>query len=521
MTENMATESLRRWLPLPSLAIPVRASIQDEGSHDALQAAVLKLLRLRPRSTEELAGLMGLSDQPDLVDAALLRLSVHGYVQEQGEQTRTWRYSESALDQGPVEMVQGWIILAPPDARPIPRLWLGGSPPPDPGRDSLSAHWVDHKQQQRRLRGEVRPGEVQRALNGLVISGRILAIDRPRIRRGEGEVEGRRVKLRSLLLARETRDGDWKVGCRSWVAADLLPVPTGLPTRVLHEPDIWPGGLPDRPVSAGLWSWLETAAPAMRDELERTAEEMKVASSLVLSLAGIKDEAELERQIERHCEEQAARLGLGRASAPPQLSRLEERIKVARRWLVIAMRDHKHHAQARDAYAHAVEELMSSLAHSALDLIQPWLEARTNLSKQQRKAADRAVRSGLDERLSEFGLKGRLGPTEQYLREHLSSSMNRLAKALEEGQHGAGENLSIWTMALVLPEERVAAAHAGRVRAALVLEPRLFELMDELIRVRNTVVHHREEEGLPPMLRQPEAVDDRLARVWSALCGAG
>ena len=119
--------------------------------------------------------------------------------------------------------------------------------------------------------------------------------------------------------------------------------------------------------------------------------------------------------------------------------------------------------------------------------------------------------------MNEFGLRGRLGSSDKHLRGALKP-LNRLQEALRAGHHGAGAHIVLWLVACIVPTSReVARRHADSVVAALEKEPQLFDLLQQLIAVRNDVFHEREGEDLPPFARQPDLLNESFMRAWSAI----
>ena len=514
----------RCWLRLPALAVPVRVVFQDPGQLGPLESTLVKLLLIHSRSAGDLANVLGLGGEPDLVEAALFRLFINGKVRL-GEQGELWVAVPGALDQPPTTCARGWVLLTPPDAIPAPTVWLDVRPP-HVSRPGAEGHLVaDDKDKDviSNLRDHAGAREVQKALNLLVLADRV-RITRPVLSGGEntGPQVSESAQLRSLLWDYEPSAGRGHIPCGCWAAVDLLPRPSGSATAVYHEPDVYPGGLPDLPVSSHLESWLGTSLPGARGLVEQKAGEIAQKGSLVLSLAGINGQDELDSLVTEHMRQQMTQLGAAGLSPPTLLEVASDKIHTAQEWLVIWLRQSERVVETRSAYGNAVESLLTGIAGDVLPGLRTWERKYSKLSRddKRRYRARYRDRSLLAKCLRRVGLEDRLGPSRSHL-ESTCRDITNLPWRLRRGRFGAGTKLTLWLLPCVLLQDPEAAAlHGGRILRALEQEPRLFHLFDGLIQVRNDAAHVGEGAKVPPELRSIETVDDYLMRVWVALLSA-
>lgn len=472
----------RLWIPVPVTAAQVRV-VLDSGSHlDALEEALLGLLRVAPRDARELARKLRVSIS--LIHSALAGLADRELVSPPDEAAGLYMCArEDQLVLAAVAQA-GWIFHHVD--RILPTIMLGERvPSSDRHRPREGVIGGDGARVAAR---PPRAGELASALQTL-LAARDVQVLRPSPRpeatpARDVEVGGERLpsltqaarppRLRSVVL----ENGGRRQPYQAWVAVDLIPRMRGGALLVFHQPVIDPAQQPDAPIDPEVGTWLEHAEPAAWSALQEERERARVALSLVLTRAGIDSPAELEAQVDRHVDEVTRTFGLEALVPPPGDVQLMDKIRDAQRWLVLAQREPAFRPQARDAWAHCVEELLASLAARARPLLERWKGASQHSVPTEQEAEDRLIR---------FGLRHHLGPSYAHLRR--SGTDRDLARKLDPGAAGAGASITLWLLPLLLLQTDAARDYARHIRLATESHPRLFEDLDQLVALRNYTFH--------------------------------
>lgn len=535
-------ETSRRWVTAETFAIPVRVTFAAVQGLDALEQAVLGLCSIRPMGIAQMAELLAI--QSDLLISVVTGLSETGLLCEDGGLFTA--DSEDALERRAGAAHAAWIVLDPRTGRPIPRLWVCKVPPR--GSRSLDENrWRIESQDFRRFRslGELSEPRLQESLSSLCLASDVLCHIPASGRKDylanssdenelslPGDVEPiqsiglewdgpewSEVTLRSLLLRTDGVHKDRKswttVSCR--LAVDFIPQVVGPARFVAHEPDIdaGPEERPDLPISDLSLQFLLTEC---RNQIESHAADFAKAGSIVLANAGIRSHEELKQIVHDRFAKRCTSLGRVMHPLSPMEQIVDVSIQAAQEWLVISQREPRHQKQVRDAYGHAIESLCRELGIYARPSLESWAREWTQSTKGTTRAAGAELAdSGYqNRRLSGLGLVELL----KHSLAHLRSACERpqlLVGSLSRDDHGAGKYLIYFLLPLVLLEEDEAKLYAKPIQNALAHEPGLFEFLNDLILVRNDVFHDRGGAGLAPFIGQPDAIDDRIMRVWCAV----
>lgn len=491
-----------RWLALPVWAVPVRVVLDTSDELDALEEALLGLLRITPRDVGELRSKLCLS--PALVLSALASLVDRGIVsapeQPGGLYTCTVDIRTTLADAAR----PGWAFYASGIGRFVSTIFLGNRPP--------SADWFRPASGEIPVDGDRAGGpwpkrvELEDKLRALIGSGRAAALDAPSRNTGAGarpvELDGAPLpdlggpslsaRLRSVVLD----DGQPRKGHLAWVHIDLIPRMRGSAVAVLHEPIVAPELQDEPPIASSLGEWLEHHDPAAWSALQAERDRMHIDMSIVLTRARIDSPAALEEQVN---------LRLAALTAAPKDERLMERIREAQRWLILAQREPSFRAQARDAWAHAVEELGAHLAGLGRPYLVRW---------RRNKKREVPLVGEAEERLRRVGLLRRLGPSEGYV---LRWTEER-DRNLDTSAVGAGASVTLWLLPILLLDLEAARRYAGHVQVAVQRHPDLFDDLAELIAIRNHAFHEgRGRTSSAPSSDLPEHAERRFMAVVGAL----
>jgi len=516
----------RRWLPFPVAAVQVRVVLDAGSDVDALEEALLGLLRIAPRDGKELARRLHLSES--LVTSALAGLVDRELVRAPDDAGGLY-----ACDIGREEVLgnaarRGWAFYSPGLQAFLPVVLLAEQLPRDevhrPAADVLAVDGArprvvvpDHRTLNDALRTLHATRAIQildgkRATNGAT-SGAAVELDGARLRALEYSQGSPR--LRSLVL--EPAGARRSPTCTAWLPVDLLPRMRGRAVVVVHEPVIDPAVQPESLIVARLPSWLDANDTAAWSAIQQASEQVQIDLSLVLTRAGITSEVELDDQVRQHLADECARVGIDGVAPPPGDQLLLDKVRDAQRWLVLGQREASYRAQARDAWAHAVEELGAALVALARPHLDRWIayERRPLPTVEQAK-----------DRLQQLALAGRLEPSEGHLLRSLNPrfpkdshrSVESFRASLRQAPAGVGSGVTQWLLPLVLLENEPARRYAVPVQRAVQHHPDLFPDLAKLIDLRDYAFHEgrtRAAESLSSAL--PEHCGRTFMAVFAAL----
>lgn len=529
------------WLPVPGLAVRVRVTMDAQSELDDLARTILRLIQVRDRRPDELARKLGLENARDLVEVALEDLQDRYLIEPVEEQAEVYKLATDDIDelQG-AEVRPGWAFILPGEApKLLPRLWLDDKPPAAisnakrQDRDFSEEHqeyfesfcWkkgLNDKSVSTLLQELVRrpdlllcTGEQRQDGNEETTVGLLEMPVRSGATRANDKV------IRSIEIDHVNRQTDddftWTT---LWMQVDLLPRIAQPATVVYHQPDIQPAKYPTRPISPEMERWLEgnEYLEPLQSHIKGLAESLRKEFSVVLSIAGIDSEAELEAAVDEHRAELEQNTGL---KAPVDgeaiLQRnLPEKIRDAWRWLYISRQCPDRYVRtARDAYAHVVEALAQALRDHSLDELNRWKRYWKVLGTQaKREFREERKNSGWQaDRLGMIGVEPvELKPSLGHLKEAMKDIDSLRGEIKRAKQKGAGISIALWLLPLFLLGDDKAKEYAGPLRDALSCEPLLFEYINKLIDIRNEVFHDRSEDL--PLL---DEVDREAFKVWAAL----
>ncbi len=502
----------RLWVELPTRAVQVRARVTGPRALDPLARVLLRLVARRPRTVDELAPPLGL--EQEFVLAALGRLGDQGRLQE--DEHGTWSTDVDVADAADSSAQLGWLAVQPHDLRPIPELWLGSRPPRVKSNDDSVVRPEDEEDvpTHGRIIWPVFAGQ----LAEFCVAGRTSVVE---WRKGDKGKKGRAIVDSTAVvrsLVRASGSPKW-AGC--WAAVDLIPRPSGPATIVLHQPVLDPDLGSVRAISDTLVEWVRLHLPETWRALESMAEELARDCSVALRAEGIEDSESVTREARLHAERRFKELGFDPDRAPPHASRVLSRLGEAQFWLVVSRVDPERHQQARDAYAHSVEELARALGGEGLPTLRNWSQTYWALSKPERKRLRKERDSGwLEARLAELGSETALGT----IRDHVATGLKQAHQNRELFHRplGAGQSFLAWLLAAIAPSDRAAAdRHGNRIRACLQRDPAMLTVLADLIQVRNDVFHGREEDDVPLLAGQPGSIDKRITSLVATLFGPG
>lgn len=497
----------RLWLPLPVTAVSVRIVLDGGSELDALEETLLGLLRIAPRDARELTRKLRISSA--LVLSALATLADREFVIAPEKPGSVYRCAADVRTVLADAARPGWAFYASSIGGFVATVVVGERlPSVDRSRPADGVIEVDAMH----AVGEPpRRSELVRSLRALLASRDVRVLRfRPRSAAERRAVAARPVEIDGEPLPElgdETTAPrlcsvvlDASGRCRphvAWVPMDLLPRMRGRAVAVFHEPVIDPSTERESPIASDLGEWIEANDPAVWSALEAEREGVRIDVSLVLSRAGIDSPQALDAQVDRRLD------GL---APPPGDDRLMDKIREAQRWLILSQREPVFRTQARDAWAHAIEELGATLAALARPHLERW---RRNRRRTMPAEAD------AEQRLRVLGLLARLGPSEQHLRRALGEP--GLAGKPDRAV-GAGAGITLWLLPVVLLDEAASRCYAGHVKIAADRHPQLFDDLDALIAIRNYTFH----EGRTPhaselLLDLPEQAERLFMEVFGAL----
>lgn len=505
----------RLWLPLRATALPVRVVLDGGSDLDALEEALLGLLRLAPRDPGELARKLRLSES--LVRSALARLCDRDLAVAPDAAAGLFACGVDVRSSLAAAARPGWAFYCA-GVGFLPAVVLAERLPEDarfrPANDALE---VDGERGADELPHRA---SLERALQRLLVSRQVTAVDGGR--RGDAtqvsvptvELAGQRLpslvagsgplRLRSLVL--EGGDARRRRSYPVWAPIDLLPRMRGSAVAVFHEPVVDARSEDESPIAPQLAGWVERADARGWAVVQAQRELVHIDMSLVLTRAGIDSQTALDAQVAEHARQSATRVRLDEIAAPPGDQQLIEKVVDAQRWLVLAQREPAFRAQARDAWAHAVEELTAALAEIARPQLARW-----------RRLAQRTLTSDeVTRRLELLELRRSLGESERHLRS--AATDPGLTKDLDRGANGAGANVTLWLLPLVLLDADAARVYAVHVRLAKERHPELFDDLGELIAARNYAFHEGRGKSADRLASDlPEHCERRFMAVFAAL----
>lgn len=496
--------STRLWLRLPCRAIRVRATLDGIGESDLLRETLLRILRIRGFTLDELDEILGGLGH-DTIEAALERLALELLVIRPSTPAGVWTSEKAGQSSPPPEIVGGWIVVAPHDGQPVPSLWLAANPPREHAADegALMPNPVP-----RPPRGDDR--NVQRMLTALNASRTPARVQRSGAIARRSLLPERTAGTTARALHVEDRATRRWRKADAWVPVSFMRRVSGDATFVVHRPQLEPRDPIEGSVDDALNEWIRTEYPAAWEALTAHARRLADDSSIIRKLLGIESEEELDRIVNRHFNAMVRAHDL-----PPRGGdhiHVEEQVRLAHRWLALASRDAKYHQQARDAFGHAIELLFQVLARFERDWLPPLL--RRIVADDDNRARGKEYSRHVEERLRAFGLAGRLFESEKYL---TTATPKEVLRELDAGRLGAGSALTVWLVPLGALDHVQAAAFAEQIHRMLGREPQLFEILDILVRVRNDVFHQSRDSRLPPFVQQPDRIDEHFFRAWSAI----
>ncbi len=476
-----------------------------ESELDAIDAAALGLLRIAPRTADELAARLGVAD--DVALSALLELADRDLVTPPDLPTGLWR-AERDVERGGAEFHRGSLFVTVFDGIEVVST-LADARDGDARSSTGAEDGVIDESLSRDVSIEpVRLDDIQTALTQAVGRGALQHV----------APDGRRIDRVSLARV-ERLDGHGKLvrpwRTTVWSAVDLLPGWEGGASRAFHKPQPRRGCEKETPVSAVLESWLQERTPGVAEALARYVRGWNVDRSGVLRSVNITSLEELDGEVRRHRAELAARLGVTLPNAwPMAFGPAATELDTAGRWLIIVRRDSAYVDVLRRAQAAAIEALMQALWRSVEASLREWCDSwRERLSDGGGKAEkrERFSEEAARRRLDTLRLADRMGPSLPHVAS-ATAQVRRTLKDIERGEPGAGESLTLWLLPLTLFERAPAERHAAVVSRALAIDPQLFDDLDRLVEARNAIVHQRDS-GAETLRCLPEALEAVLLRV--------
>jgi hypothetical protein len=503
----------RCWVPVPAWEVPVRWCADAESELDAIDVAALGLLRIAPRTADELAERLGVAD--DVALSALLELADRDLVTSPDLPTGSWR-AERDIERGGAEFHRGSVFVTVYDGIEVVSTLIDERDGDVRLRAGEDNDVIDESSSRDANIEAVPLDDIQSALTQAVGRGALRRVS----------PDERRVDRVSLArVERLDRHGKPLRPRRTtvWSAVDLLPGWEGGASRAFHKPQPHRVGDLETPVSATLESWLQERTPGVAEALARYVRGWNVDRSDVLRSANITSVEELDGEVRRHRAELAARLGVTLPDAwPISFGQAATELNNAGRWLIIVRRDSAHADVLRRAQASAVEALMQALWRSVEASLRAWGDSwrerlcRGDVGKTEKR--ERFSEDAARRRLEALGIADRLGPSLSHVAS-ATAQVRTTLQAIERGEPGAGESLTLWLLPLALLERAPAERHAAAVLRALSIDPQLFDDLNRLIDARNTIFHHRES-GAEALARQPEALETVLLRVAVSLAAA-
>lgn len=515
---NEASYIRRLWLPMPVRAVPVRVVLDAGTDLDALEETILHLLRIGPRDESTLAAKLHVG--LDLVLSVLHHLIDRQLVIAPDEESQLYRAAGDVQLALAAHSQPAWAFLSPHTEAFLPMIILGERAMREDGhspRGEVVTGAMPHS------RPALQRPELERRLRELIARGQLLVYCARALEKrqhdyaaaaGEVPIAARRAlpaaqspRVRSLIL--DVAGSHRNYASRTaWVAVDLLPRLRGAAVCVLHEPTMNPSA-EDTPIAPGLSAWLLQHAQDVWMVLQERARQVALDLSLVLQRARIDSEEELDRQARERMRDLLVAHGLREVQPPPGGPPLIESIHEAERWLILAQKESAFRPQARDAWSHAIEHLMRSLAEPARPRLQKWRANRRARTASIDQAAAKA-------RLDALRLYGRLGPSERQVIE--SACTQDLADRLNLESPGAGTCLALWLLPLLLLDFASAEQYGRHVLSAVESEPRLFDNLNELVAIRNATFHEgRKQRPMDASGNLIEHTERHLVAAWAAL----
>jgi hypothetical protein len=506
---------------MPVKAIPIRLVLDSASEFDALEEAVLALLRLAPRDVPELARKLHLPES--FVSSALGGLADRSLVAAPEQQEALYRPSGDARAFAADKARPGFAFFAPATGGLLPVVVEGSRLPPRTDVDSLGT--MISVEGERPSASVPKRAELEGALRTLLATRDVFVVsvgtrggERGAVRGEVGvELDGDALpsfgapqsspRLRSAVL--EPLGGiHSQERCTAWVCVDLLPRMRGASVPVLHEPVVYPEYQPEAPVAPVLAEWLQEHDGAAWQAVEAAGASLHIDMSLVLTRAGIDSMEKLDEAVQRHSLEQLDRVCLHRLAGPPGGGELVDKVREAQRWLVLAQREPAYFAQAHDAWAHVIEELGAALAELARPYLADW--------KRRARRRPPPTAAEFEERLVQVGLAGRLGPSARHVQK--AATDPELASRLDVGAAGVGSGISLWLLPALLLEPEEARRYAQPIAVATTRYPELFDALAELTNIRDFRFHEgRTRHAELVASSVPEHIEQRFFAAFAAL----
>lgn len=529
MTEATVRRRRRIELALPGYAYRVRLVLNGHGALNPLDAALLRLIRMRTRTTVELAAILGFTAPHEVFLMAALASLEDRQLIGRTETPDVWRSITTPDGEISGQVTTGWAFFSCATESVLPRIWLSGKLPKQ-GPDS--AVQAPQSPGVRDYPAAPPIGRIASLVARLPLMTNDLRICRPSesgVHSKAGATEAAapepfgilKANLASIALedrVAKRRNNGRQVQLVAQV--EMMPTLGAEPVVYVHEPDLFPVGLPTTRVSGSLYRWVETHFPEGYRHVRGCCQELAEDLSELLRSLGITDVEGGKAAARRHFLNTAERFGV---PVPPALSAtaFREAIEKAQLWMVLAPRAPDLRADAQNCYAKAIELFLQTLFQRSQPSIQRFLQ-RNWLSQSKRQRKDRMAafignRQRVIDCLVARNLFERLGPTQQ----HLESALNYggwYNRFLNENL-GAGLYLLLWVWPLVIddPSDPYPDQLAREIDSALQKEPGLFRLLSDLINTRNRIAHSRTPTAPAVFVDAPEDIDERLMRVWGAI----
>ncbi len=533
----------RNWFPVPTYAVRVIVGIAQEQSLDLLCETVLRLLRIRAWTPEEIETAIGLkfdliaSALAELVDENLARKSEGG----------TYLAVDTQLEFPGRDLRSAWAFFCPHNNDFLPRIWIGdklpssciGSGEVAAGADQTilqideasypKVSLPEHSEVVNKLKKlTVDPELIVRKTSDLrtTIARQANALqDFPNFEFSNfGELKVRSITVDSTVnIYREGR-----VKTVTWGIVQFLPGFDSSVTSVFYRPEILPGEYATtlklerhQQRDSRLQPWIAMNWLELNDELENSAKLAKEENSDVLKLANL-DPEKFDRIRKEHWNSRLKENNI-RSFSESELV-LTDELKYSQGKLLL-WRAHPSSESLRDAFyahEHAIEVLAKSLRQPVVEQILDFGSRFKAMSKAERSDFWQTHLSEemLSKKFKSLGLFHLVSDSFKHLAGNLSSVKNVLSsiEKIEKDKLGAGASFLVWLLPLAFFDEDKVLKHIARIRFACEFLPSLSKEIDYLIQIRNSIAHHRDtkEDELPPDLNQ---LDERLFAVAAAMFG--
>lgn len=521
----------RSWLLVPTFAVAVRADIGEGGVLDALERAIVGLAKLRNRTQYDLARLLCMPE--DVVASAVARLSALGVLEVSNGEVAIGEYAD---EDGATEPHTAWIVFDPYTRYPLKRLLLRRPPAvSQPARElpqfALSDEGGTTKLNDQTLQERLSLLSLEGELPMLNVDGEVLPAsgqsDDSDVAgvRFQGSVDIGTVPVQSILLEKEPRRPVKFLNCFAWVQVEFLQQLVGPALPVFHDPDVLGDieGLEPQPINQ-LWS--DRCSPELDTWLEEEARRYERQDSVVLKLVGIESVEQLDAAVDEHYAAMKSKFESKADVASDDERTVLRSLRSAISWLVISQREEtRYYAEAWRSYAYAIENLSKRLGDTGDPFVESWVRAyREGPNEHKEREANRIEQSGyVDRRLRGFGLKQalELGDTAGHLRRNAKSLKKLMGNWGQRSRFGAGANVSVWLLPLILLDDQAATRYAEPLKLLVQHQPQVFAVIANLIEVRNDAFHIGDRPAVPEELRSIGALDHALSSVWFAVLESG